>query len=188
MGTPESERKAMGQRGRELTDVLHRDAQELLGLGEGMPASDPQLALAVEPELAVLPVGTGQQIDRRPVPGRVARALRLQDQDAVLGLLAGEIGVLRGGAEGVLGVVRTGLQVARGNDQPLAGEARGQRGAAGRGVPGLSDRLQTVQLGVGPAGLHVVGELIGKGRVQSVLPLLDRLCFFGFRGFRGELL
>ena len=65
----------LGQRGRELADVLRRDAEQLLRLGEGVAAADPELALAVEPELAVLTVGAGQQVERgvvarpRPAPG-----------------------------------------------------------------------------------------------------------------------
>ena len=60
----------LGQRGRKLADVLRGDAEQLLGLGEGVAAADPELALAVEPELTVLTVRAGQQVDRRPVPGR----------------------------------------------------------------------------------------------------------------------
>ena len=98
-----------------------------------------------------------------------------EDQDAVLGLVAGEVRVLGGGAEGVLGVVRPGLQVSGGDHEALAREAGGERGAAGGRLVGLRDGGEVVQLGVGPAGLHVLGEFVGDARVQAVLPLRDRL-------------
>lgn len=173
----------LAQRVGELADVRGGDAVQLPGLRQGVPAADPQLALAAEPELAVLTVGARQQVNGR----LVTVGGRLQDQDAVLGQVAGEVRVLDRGAEGVLGVVRAGLQVARGNDQALAREARGERGTPGGGVLGLRDRLQAVQLRVGPAGLHALGQLVGHARVQAVLALLDRLFGSLVRGLRIEL-
>ncbi len=105
---------------------------------------------------------------------------RLHDQDAVLGLVAGEVGVLHGRAERVVGVVRARLEVARGDHQPLAGEAGGELRAPFGGAVGLGNRLQIAQLGVGPAGPHVLGEFVGDARVQAVLPLLDRFLRGGF--------
>lgn len=171
----------------ELADVGGGDAVHLRGLGEGVAAADPQLALTVEPELAVLAVGARQQVDRRVVPG----GRRLEDEDAVLRLVAGQVRVLGRGAEGVLGVVRAGLEVARGDDDALTGEAGGEGGAAGGRLGRLRDRLEAVQLRVGPAGLHALGELVGHARVQAVLALLDRLVALGLRDLRvlrGELL
>lgn len=165
----------------QLPYVLAGDAEQRLGLVQAVAPADPQLAHAVEPELAVLTVGAGQPVDRR----LVAVLRGLQDQDAVVGLVAGEVDVLRRGAEVVLGVVGAGLQVARRDHQPLAGEARGQCGAAAGGVRGLLDRLQVAQLGVGPAALHVLRELIRYARVKAVLALLDRLLVL-VRGLRRE--
>ena len=153
----------------DLADVLAGQPEQLLALGQAVAAAHPQLALAVEPELAVVPVRARQQVRG----GLVAAAVgRLEDEHGVLRLVAGEVDVLGGGAEGVVGVVGPGAQVARGHHDPLAGEARGQRGAAGGGVRRLRDRLEAVPLGVGPAGLHDSGQFVGDGGVEPVLALL----------------
>lgn len=138
--------------------------------------ADPQLALAVQPELAVLPVGARQQIRRRLVP---AVSQRFEDQDRVLRLVAGEVDILGARPERVVGVVGPPAQIARGDDDPLAGEARGERGTACRGVGGLRNGGQAVQLGVRPARLHGGGQLVGHRRVEPVLALLDRLVLSG---------
>lgn len=182
VATHDADRAArLAQLLRQLAHVLGRDAQQLLCLGQGVTAADPQLTLARQPELAVLTVGARQQVDG----GLVRAVLGLQNEDAVLGQVAGEVGVLGGGAEGVLGVIGTGLQIARRDHQALAGKTCRQRGTAGGGLRGLRDGLQVAQLGVGPARRHVLGELVGHARVQAVLTLLDRLLFF-FRGLRGS--
>lgn len=168
----------------QLAHVLAGDAEQRLGLDQAVAPADPQLAHAVQPELTVLAVGAGQPVDRRVVA--VAALAGLQDEDAVVGLVPGEVDVLGRGAEVVLGVVGAGLQIARGDHQALAGEARGQRGAAAGGVRGLRDRLQVAQLGVGPAALHVLRELVRDARVKAVLALLDRLLVL-VRGLRREL-
>ena len=129
---------ASAQGGGQLADVLGGQPEQLLGLGQGVPAADPQLARAGQPELAVLPVGARQQVDRRLVARRRSGS-RTRTPSSVWSPVRYAYSV--DGAEGVLGVVRAGLQVARGDHQTLAREALGERGAAGGGVAGLGDRL-----------------------------------------------
>lgn len=82
-----------------------------------------------------------------------------EDEERVLGLVAGEVDVLGGRAERVVRVVGADLEIAGRDYQTLAGEAGGEGGAALGGVGGLLDRAQVLQLGVGPPRGHQLGQL-----------------------------
>ena len=149
-----------GERVLEPVDVAALDAERVGELAEGRAAPDPQLAvLTVAEELVAVAAGAGP---------RVEHGLAVLDhQHGVAGLVAGEVGVRRVGAELVVGVVGPHLERAGGQHQPLAGEHPGQLLAAYGGAVGHRLAGQ-VELAVAPAGPHEGGVGLGDGRVVGL--------------------
>ncbi len=81
-------------------------------LSEAVAAAHPQLPVGVEPEFAVLPAGAGPQVEHDVV---TAVLPRLEHQAAVLGLVTGQVHVVAGRPEGIVGVIGPGLQVSGGD-------------------------------------------------------------------------
>jgi hypothetical protein len=165
--------------------VAGGQAEQRRRLRQGVATSGPQLAVAAEPERAVLPARARQQVERRLVP---AVGPWLEDQHAVVGLIAGQVDVVAVGAEPEVGVVRARLEAARGDHQALSRERGGQRLAPLGRVGRLGGRLEAVALGVRPAGAHVLRELLADPGVEAVLSAPDLRGLRGLRGFRLALL
>src|SRR6185437_11165925 len=104
----------------------------------------------------------------------------LENEDAVLGLIGRQVGVVAGGAEGVVEVVGPGLELSGRDDDPLAGESGGHGLAPLGRVAGLLRRFEVVPLGVAPAAAHPVLKLFGDASVEPVLATLDRLVGLAF--------
>ena len=135
----------------------HLEPQRVRDLPQRRATPDPQLAVHAVPEELVA-------VAARARPGVEHGLAVLDDQDGVAGLVAAVVGVRGVGPEAVLGVVGTHLERARGQDQALAGEHRGERGApAGRGV---GDRVPgQVEVGAAPALPHELRVRLRHGRV-----------------------
>ena len=100
---------------------------------------------------------------------------RFQDQDGigfVVKAQPGEVGEAGVRAEAVVGVVGADLQRAGGNDQALAGEPGGDRGAAGGRVRGDLVRAGSVGGVGGPGGGHERLECLGVGALGTVVHAL----------------
>ena len=178
-----------GERGGELVDVPHGQAQRGGDLVGGGTAPDPQLAvLAVAEEL----VG----VARGPRPG-VQRGLAVLDhQHGVAGLVAGEVGVRGVRPEPVVGVVGPDLVAAGGQHQPLAREGLGQRARrrAACSVIGCRGRSssrspQPVRMNCGPGvgHLRVVGLGLRLGRAASAGSARSRPSWYAGGGPRRRL-
>ena len=146
-----------GERVLEEVDVADLEPQRVRDLPQGRATTDPELAVHAVPEELVA-------VAARARPGVEHGLAVLDDQDGVAGLVAAVVGVRGVGPEAVLGVVGTHLERARGQDQALAGEHRGERGApAGRGV---GDRVPgEVEVGAAPALPHELRVRVRHGRV-----------------------
>lgn len=84
-----------------------------------------------------------------------------EDESAVPGLVSGHMHVARVRPERVAVVVRTDLEVPRGNHEAFARKARGERGAATGCVRSLLTEPQVVPLGVRPPRPHQSGQFLG---------------------------
>src|SRR5262249_52282149 len=105
----------------ELVDVPGLDAELLGRLGQRRAAAGPEFAVhPVAPELlALTAVGARAEVQDRVVAGG---AVRLEHEDGVRGLVAGQPDIVGVRAEDVVGVVRADLVGAGRDDEPLAGK------------------------------------------------------------------
>ena len=116
----------------DLADVAAGEPEQLLGLGRGCCGGRPTARPGRPARTRRSPGRSAAAGTRSPRGRRSASGSSTSTASWVWSPVRWTYSVR--GPEGVLGVVGPGAQVAGGDHDPLAGEARGERGAAGGGV------------------------------------------------------